>query len=94
MIKINKNINWWIGNDLYFPDNIDCPINYISITETNNDTNCKTCSHKELNNNKYLHVSNKETDGKIIAKAVNLGMKYQEEKIKEGIKIVFNELNK
>ena len=31
---------------------------------------------------------------KIIAKAVQLGMKYQEEKIKEGIKIVFNEINK
>lgn len=31
---------------------------------------------------------------KIIAKAVQLGMKYQEEKIKEGINIVFNELNK
>ncbi len=29
-----------------------------------------------------------------IAKAVNLGMKYQEEKIKEGINIVFQELNK
>ena len=31
---------------------------------------------------------------KIIAKAVSLGMKYQEDKIKEGIKIVFEELNK
>ena len=31
---------------------------------------------------------------KIIAKAVNLGMKYQEDKIKAGINIVFNELNK
>jgi len=31
---------------------------------------------------------------KIIAKAVQLGMKFQEEKIKEGINIVFNELNK
>ena len=30
----------------------------------------------------------------IIAKAVQLGMKYQEEKIKQGIQIVFNELNK
>lgn len=29
----------------------------------------------------------------IIAKAVNLGMKYQEEKIKEGINIVFTELH-
>jgi len=31
---------------------------------------------------------------KIIAKAVSLGMKYQEEKIKKGINIVFEELNK
>lgn len=30
----------------------------------------------------------------IIAKAVQLGMKYQEEKIKYGINIVFNNLNK
>lgn len=31
---------------------------------------------------------------KIIAKAVNLGMKYQEEKIRSGIDIVFDELHK
>lgn len=31
---------------------------------------------------------------KIIAKAVSLGMKFQEEKIKQGIDIVFEELNK
>jgi len=31
---------------------------------------------------------------KIIAKAVNLGMKYQEAKIKSGIDIVFDELHK
>lgn len=30
---------------------------------------------------------------KIIAKAVSLGMKYQEDKIKEGIDIVFNTLH-
>ena len=30
----------------------------------------------------------------IIASAVQLGMKYQEEKIKSGIEIVFNELHK
>jgi len=43
----------------------------------------------ELENSK-----NKKTNGKIIAKAVQLGMKYQEEKIKEGINIVFEELHK
>ena len=31
---------------------------------------------------------------KIIAKAVQLGMKYQEAKIREGINIVFEELNR
>lgn len=31
---------------------------------------------------------------KIIAKAVELGMKYQEDKIKQGIDIVFDELHK
>ena len=34
------------------------------------------------------------SDKQVIAKAVQLGMKYQEEKIKQGIQIVFNELNK
>ncbi len=41
-----------------------------------------------------LKKSNDEKKYKtIIAKAVNLGMKYQEEKIKEGINIVFEELH-
>ena len=41
-----------------------------------------------------LKKSNDEKTYKtIIAKAVNLGMKYQEEKIKEGINIVFAELH-
>ena len=37
--------------------------------------------------------NNKKTDRLIIAKAVNLGMQYQEELIKEGINIVFNSLH-
>ena len=37
--------------------------------------------------------NNEKIDKTIIAKAVNLGMKYQEEKIKEGINIVFEELH-
>ena len=36
---------------------------------------------------------NKVTDKEIIAKSVQLGMQYQEEKIKEGINIVFSELH-
>lgn len=47
---------------------------------------------------KELHnpiVSNSvANERQIIARAVQLGMKYQEEKIKEGINIVFEELNK
>ena len=43
----------------------------------------------ELNNSE-----NARTDKSILAKAVQLGMKYQEDKIKDGINIVFQELNK
>lgn len=38
--------------------------------------------------------SRADAEKQIIAKAVQLGMTYQEEKIKEGINIVFNEINK
>ena len=41
-----------------------------------------------------LRTENKNDYKAAIAKAVQLGMKYQEEKIKEGIDIVFKELNK
>lgn len=40
--------------------------------------------------NKSDDVNNKKT---VIAKAVQLGMKYQEQKIKTGIDIVFNSLH-
>ena len=45
--------------------------------------------------NKMLVACNGENPNfrKIIAKAVQLGMQYQEEKIKSGIDIVFNELH-
>lgn len=43
--------------------------------------------------NELKKSNNEKTDKTIIAKAVNLGMKYQEEKIKEGINIVFEELH-
>lgn len=57
-------------------------------------------SEKELKANMavlYNELTKSTTDKEdkvIIAKAVSLGMKYQEEKIKQGIGIVFNELNK
>jgi hypothetical protein len=43
----------------------------------------------------YKSCSNKSMNLKnVIANAVQLGMRYQEEKIKSGIDIVFNELHK
>ena len=54
---------------------------------------------KQLNSSmdKLLDELSKSTDKKsdklIIAKAVQLGMQYQEEMIKEGINIVFNSLH-
>jgi len=56
------------------------------------DKELKASMHKLLE--ELSNSTSKETDGKIIAKAVNLGMKYQESKIKSGIDIVFQELNR
>lgn len=44
---------------------------------------------KELNKS-----DNAKSDKSILAKAVQLGMKYQEDKIRQGIEIVFDELHK
>ena len=41
-----------------------------------------------------LYAQDEKTIKMIIGKAVNLGMKYQEMKIKSGIDIVFDELHK
>lgn len=52
---------------------------------------------KEQMNALYNNLKNSHTDKDlkiIIGKAVSLGMKYQEEKIKSGIDIVFDELHK
>ena len=49
---------------------------------------------KVMLNNLYIELCKKDSNPKLIlAKAVSLGMKYQEEKIKEGIKVVFDNLN-
>ena len=49
---------------------------------------------KVMLNNLYIELCKKDSNSKLIlAKAVSLGMKYQEEKIKEGIKVVFDNLN-
>ena len=39
-----------------------------------------------------LKSDNEKTDRLILAKAVNLGMEYRKQQIKDGINIVFNEL--
>ena len=51
---------------------------------------------KQAMNKLYIELNksdNKQNDKLVIAKAVQLGMQYQEEKIKEGINIVFNTLH-
>ena len=54
-------------NSLYFPNNIECPINYISITDDFYDDNCTSCKNYTLDGNKYLHTSNEEREnGKIV----------------------------
>ena len=55
------------GNNLYFPINENCPLNFIEIT--NKKTPSLNFSYYEtikLNNNKYLHYSNQNIKGKII----------------------------
>lgn len=52
---------------------------------------------KEQLDKLLVELSNSDgekTNRLILAKAVQLGMKYQEQKIREGINIVFSELNK
>lgn len=49
---------------------------------------------KTMLNTLYLELKTDKTNARIIlAKAVSLGMKYQEEKIKQGINVVFENLN-
>lgn len=49
---------------------------------------------KEIMRSLYIQLKSSDTDPKLIlAKAVSLGMKYQEEKIKNGISVVFENLN-
>lgn len=48
----------------------------------------------EMNNLLQKCYEEEKDYKKIIAAAVSLGMKYQEDKIRKGIDIVFSELNK
>ena len=55
------------GNKLFFPENINCPINYIEITNSQNPSISnllfKTIS---ISNNKYLHYTNEYIKGEIL----------------------------
>ena len=69
-IKIYQNNNGKIcgkdnyGNNLYFPVDIDCPINNIFVSKDNKDLQGYT--KIKLINNNYLHYTNKYIEGNII----------------------------
>ena len=55
------------GNNLYFPINENCPINFIEITNKKTPSlNFSEYKTIYLNNNKYLHYSNQNIKGKIL----------------------------
>ena len=56
------------NKNLYFPNNIECPINFIEITSSENCSISKNynCISQKLNNNFYLHYSNEYINGKIL----------------------------
>ena len=66
------------NNSLYFPENEECPINYISITKTKNDINgniFKNLTTLSLNNGQYLHYTNENINGKIYVQTTIKGEK-------------------
>ena len=75
------------NNSLYFPENEECPINYISITKTKNDINgniFKTLTTLSLNNGQYLHYTNENINGKIYVQTTIKGeKKHCENKVNE-----------
>ena len=53
-----------LGNNLYFPENIDCPINDIFFSKSND--NIPGYTKIKLNNDNYLYYTNQSNSGKII----------------------------
>ena len=51
-------------NELYFPQNVDCPINDIFISEINEDL--PDYKKLKLDNSNYLYYTNQSTEGKIV----------------------------
>ena len=66
-----------IGNDLYFPKDTDCPINEIFIDDKENveKNNQFIYTTLPLKNNKYLHYTKDNTEGKIIVQIIIRGEK-------------------
>ena len=52
------------GNNLYFPKELDCPINKIFISESSNDL--QNYTKLKLNSGKYLYFTNQFFEGKIV----------------------------
>jgi len=58
-------------NDLYFPKNVECPLNSIIITEDENFDTKNEYIKLSLKNNSFLYYTNKKINGKIIINLIN-----------------------
>ena len=54
------------GNKLFFPENIECPINDIYIDNQSSNNNSLNYTHIYLGNNIFLHFTNQNTNGHIL----------------------------
>ena len=54
-----------IGNNLYFDESKDCPINYMYIDDSSASETDYTYTTIDLSNGKYLHYTKDKTDGNI-----------------------------
>lgn len=54
------------GNNLYFPENIDCPINSILFSYINISINNPNIKKLNIDNDYYLYYTNTSTNGKIV----------------------------
>ena len=53
-----------LGNNLYFPENIECPINDIFISKY--DDNFQNYTRLKLDNDNYLYYTNESKEGKLL----------------------------
>ena len=58
-------------NDLYFPKDVECPINGIRITKDENFDTKGEYTKLNLKDNYFLYYTNKKIDGKIIINIIN-----------------------